>query len=90
MKKIALAAPGIALAAGAVVLLASGELGSAVLLAPPGHRPAPVVISAALHYNVDLDVPAALCLFQAGAVLGMIALIRIPARLVARGRTGGC
>jgi len=84
---IPLALPGLALAAGGVVLLSSGEVGAALLLAPPGIQPAPVAISAAFHYDVDLEVPAALCLFQALAVLFMIALIRIPARLV-RGRSG--
>ena len=86
-----LAAPGLALAACAGVVLQVGEVAAAVLLAPPGHRPPSVVISAELHYNVNLDVPAALCLFQVAAVLIMIACIRIPARLLAppAARDGG-
>ena len=49
-------------------------------------QPAPVAISAAFHYDVDLEVPAALCLFQALAVLLMITIIRVPARIF-RGRS---
>ncbi len=75
-----LAAPGLALSAVAVAIFQSGELASSVLIAPPGHRPIPVVISSELHYNVNLEVPAALCLFQVAVVLFMIGAIFLLAR----------
>jgi iron(III) transport system permease protein len=79
-----LAAPGLALAATAVLVLQSGELAASNLLAPPGHRPLPVVISAELHYNVDLEVPAALSVLQVASVLSMAAAIALGARCARR------
>jgi iron(III) transport system permease protein len=84
-----LAGPGLALAASAVTIFQSGEVAAAVLLAPPGHRPVPVAIASELHYNVNLDVPAALCLFQSAVVLMMIGAIRIPARILTAGARRG-
>jgi iron(III) transport system permease protein len=83
-----LALPGLALAATGVILLGSAELGAALLIAPPGHVPVPVAISSELHYNVDLDVPAALCLFQAAAVTASVIFIRAAARLADASKGG--
>ena len=77
---VPLAAPGLALGAIAVLVLASGELAASVLLAPPGNRPLAVVISAQLHYNVDLEVPAALSIIQVASVLLMAAVIAFGAK----------
>jgi iron(III) transport system permease protein len=76
-----LAGPGLALALGAVVLLQSGELAAAILVAPPGERPVSVVISSELHYNVNLEVPAALCLLQVATVLLLLGAIYLLGRM---------
>jgi ABC-type spermidine/putrescine transport system permease subunit I len=79
-----LAIPGLALAAIGVAIFQAGELEASILVAPPGCEPVSRFIASQLHYNVDLDVPAALCLFQVAAVLIVVALIRFAARFLMR------
>jgi iron(III) transport system permease protein len=73
---VPLAAPGLALAGAAFLIFQSAEVGAAVLLAPPGASPVPLTVYALLHYNTELEIPAALCLFQLAAALLMIGLLR--------------
>ncbi len=76
-----LSAPGLVLAASAVAILQAGDVAAAVLLAPPGHRPLAVEISSALHYSVDLEIPAALCLFQIASTLAVAGGIRLAGKM---------
>lgn len=71
-----LAAPGLALGACGFLLFQSAEIAVAVLVAPPGLEPIPLKVYSLLHYNTELEVPAALCVFQVALVLTMMASVQ--------------
>ena len=79
-----LAMEGILVGAVAVATLSSGEVACAVLVASPGSWPVALSIASQLHYNVDLDVPAALCLLQASVGLAVCAGLSTGAWFVTR------